>query len=199
MNRKNNLALYLAVIVLFIAIIAYLFYSDNKSGLSQSDLGKNTVVNNFVGNKAPDFSLQDINGKTVTLDSFKGKNVILFFNEGQMCYPACWNQIDKLGNDPRFNSADTVAFSIVVDTPAQWKEIESEMPQFKSANILFDVDRTVSSRYGVLSMASSMHPGSFPGHTYFVIDKNGIIQFFLDDPNMAIRNDQLADEINKLK
>ncbi len=199
MNKKNNLSLCVVIIALFIATITYLFYSNNKSGAGQSDLKKNTVVNNFVGDKAPDFSLQDINGKTVTLHSFDGKNVILFFNEGQMCYPACWNQIDKLGNDPRFNSTDTVAFSIVVDTPAQWKEIESEMPQFKSANILFDVDRAVSSQYGVLSMASSMHPGSFPGHTYFVIDKKGIIRFFLDDPNMAIRNDQLADEINKLK
>ena len=115
-----------------------------------------------------------------------------------MCYPACWNQVEQLGTDARFDTADTVAFSIVADSKEQWRRIESQMPQFKKAKILFDTDRKVSLAYGVLSLPSSMHPGSFPGHTYFVIDKEGIIRFFLDDPNMAIRNDQLVAEINKL-
>jgi len=44
-----------------------------------------------------------------------------------------------------------------------------------------------------------MHPGSLPGHTYFIIDKEGIIRFTLDDPNMALANDKLIKAIGELK
>lgn len=198
MNKNNKTVLYIVIVTLAIVAVAFIVGSNRGNGSNPVPVG-NITTSNLIGSKAFDFSLPDINGRTVKLSDLKGKNIVLFFNEGQMCYPACWNQIESLGNDARFNTTDTVAFSIVVDTPTQWEDIENQMPQFKKAEILFDVDRTVSSQYGVLSMASSMHPGNFPGHTYFVIDKNGIIRFFLDDPMMAVRNDQLADEINKLK
>src|SRR3989344_1760676 len=40
---------------------------------------------NAIGKQAPDFELQDINGNTVRLSDYKGKNVVLFFNQGSMC------------------------------------------------------------------------------------------------------------------
>ena len=43
-----------------------------------------------------------------------------------------------------------------------------------------------------------MHYGQLPGHTYVVIDGNGVIRHVYDDPNMAIHNDQLVDELKKL-
>ena len=53
--------------------------------------------------------------------------------------------------------------------------------------------------YDVLNLNSSMHRGSLPGHTYFVIDKEGIIRFTIDDPNMALANEKLIKEIEALK
>src|SRR5665811_1925281 len=44
-----------------------------------------TVFNNLVGKNAPDFTLESYDDKKITLSSLKGKNVILFFNEGLMC------------------------------------------------------------------------------------------------------------------
>lgn len=201
MNKKNNKIIFVAIAVFVAVGIVYVALTKGTGSSNQnqtSSLGQVISGDNAVGKPAPDFSLPDINGNTVQLSDLKGKNVVLFFTEGEMCYPACWNQVEALGTDPRFNSADTIALSIVVDTPGQWQRIESQMPQFKSAKILFDTTRGVSSQYGVLSLTSSMHPGSFPGHTYFIVDKNGMIRFFMDDPNMAVRNDQLMDEINKL-
>lgn len=151
-----------------------------------------------LGKQAPDFSLESIDGKTIKLIDYRGKNVILFFNEGTMCYPACWNQIRELGNDKRFNTNDVVAFSIVVDQKTEWEKIIKKTPGYLSAKILFDPTRAVSSAYDVLSLQSSMHKGSYPGHTYFIIDKEGVIQYTLDDPNMAIWNDKLANELEKL-
>ncbi len=151
-----------------------------------------------VGQKAPDFTLQSIDGSTVGLSDYKGQYVVLFFNEGSMCYPACWDQMASLGNDARFNTDDTVTFSILVDQKSEWEKIVNQVPKLSKAKILFDSTRAVSSAYDVLSLRSSMHPGNYPGHTYFIIDREGVIRYTLDDPAMAIRNDKLAAEIEKL-
>ena len=152
-----------------------------------------------IGKQAPDFELQEINGNTIKLSSYKGKNVVLFFNEGSMCYPSCWNQIAALANDARFDSDDTVAFSITVDSPAQWQKIMQQVPKMSTSKLLFDTSKKVSSDYDVLFLPSSMHKGSYPGHTYLIIDKNGVIRYTKDDPSMAIRNDELFAELKKLK
>lgn len=152
-----------------------------------------------VGKKAPDFELESIDGKIVKLSDYLGKNVVLFFNEGSMCYPACWDQIAELGNDSRFDTENIAAFSIVVDSKNQWLGIVSKSPNLSKSKILFDTSRLVSKAYDILYLDSSMHPGSFPGHTYFIIDKEGIIRFTLDDPSMALANDKLIGEIKKLK
>ena len=50
----------------------------------------------------------------------------------------------------------------------------------------------------LLSLPSSMHKGQLPGHTYVVIDKEGIVRYVKDDVSMAVRNQELIAEINKL-
>ena len=150
------------------------------------------------GKTAPDFELGSISGETVKLSDYRGKNVVLFFNEGSMCYPACWDQMAALGNDARFDTDDTIAFSVLVDQKTEWEQIVREVPKLAKAKILFDSTRGVSSAYDVLSLQSSMHPGNFPGHTFFIIDREGIIRYTLDDPSMAIRNDLLASQLGNL-
>ncbi len=204
MNKKTFLYLIPLVLVFIIGMIfANSFVpSGSNSGNSATGTilsGEKLKFAQSIGGQAPDFSLEGIDGETISLDDYRGKNVVLFFTEGGMCYPACWEQIAALGNDKRFNTGDVVAFSIVVDTKNEWKRIVSQVPQLSNAKILFDTKKSVSSAYDVLSLPSSMHKGSNPGHTYFVIDKNGIIRYVLDDPNMGIKNDKLASEIEKLE
>ena len=45
-----------------------------------------------VGDKAPDFSLLDQEGMPVTLDSLRGKNVVLVFYPGDLT-PGCTAQL----------------------------------------------------------------------------------------------------------
>lgn len=155
-----------------------------------------TVFNSLVGKKAPDFTLTSYDGKTYTLSSLKGKNVVLFFNEGLMCYPACWNQIASFGTDSRFNNSDTIALNIVEDNKNDWASAIGKMPDLAKATILFD-NNTVSQTYGTLNLPSSMHRGQLPGHTYIIVDKQGIVRYVLDDPNMALGNDNLINQISK--
>jgi len=191
-------------IVAAAAIGGLILFSNSR----ENSKAKNTIVQEpkekiyfkeAVGQKAPDFELESIDGEPVRLSSYLGKNVVLFFNEGAMCYPACWDQIAELGNDSRFDAEGAVALSIVIDPKSQWQNIVSKSPNLAKSKILFDTARSVSKAYDVLYLNSSMHAGGLPGHTYFIIDKDGIIRFTLDDPNMALANDQLIKEIAKLK
>lgn len=174
--------------------------SDSMADHHGAIQGKsNGFFENAIGKQAPDFELEDIEGNKVRLGDYKGKNVVLFFNEGSMCYPACWNQMAELANDQRFNSDSIVAFSVVVDSKTQWQSIIRKVPQLSKAKILFDTSKKTSSDYDVLFLASSMHKGAYPGHTYFVIDKDGIIRYARDDSTMGIRNNEIAAELEKIK
>ncbi len=188
----NKRAIYpaAALVVILAAFFTYL----RSSSADGSDLSFNQAV----GKQAPDFALEAIDGKTVKLSDYRGKTVVLFFNEGSMCYPACWNQMSELGKDKRFSAADVAAFSIVGNPRKEWEDITKKTPGFSGSKILFDTELTASQSYGVLSLPSSMHKGAYPGHTYFIIDKDGVIRYALDDPRMAIQNERLFSEIQKI-
>lgn len=200
MKALNKTAFIGGVVVISIGLI--LFVGDKKpsetKGTINSEVGGKIYFKEAIGQKAPDFELESIDGKTVKLSDYLGKNVVLFFNEGAMCYPACWNQIAELGNDSRFDTENLAAFSIVIDTKNRWLDIISKSPNMAKSKILFDTARSVSKAYDVLYLDSPMHSG-IPGHTYLIIDKEGVIRFTLDDPTMAIANDKLIKEIEKLK
>lgn len=156
-----------------------------------------TLFSSLVGKAAPDFTLADYDGKKITLSAYKGKNVILFFNEGLMCYPACWNQIAAFGKDTKLQSK-AVILSITVDTQSDWKQAIDKMPELAQSTVLLDSSREISQKYGVLALPSSMHKGQYPGHSYVIIDKEGVVRFVRDDVSMAVRNNELTVELDKL-
>ena len=183
------------IVVLALAVVAGLlfFFRPGPDGLVSA-----AATGNTVGAVAPDFELKDIAGNAVKLSDFKGRNVILFFNEGGMCYPSCWNQIKALATDEMLNNENVASFSVVVDKTSDWEKITAHVPGFSQSGLLFDTMKAVSSSYGALNMPSSMHGGMMPGHTYYIIGKDGKIKFIFDDPQMGVRNDLLAAEIAKL-
>ena len=156
-------------------------------------------LNALIGKPMPAIQLTDKDGKAYTTADFKGKDTVLFFNEGLMCYPACWNQMAAFGSDQRFNSDQIQAISVVTDSAKDWQTAIAKMPQLAKAATMFDAGANASRQLGMLTTTSSMHRGSLPGHTYVLIDKEGIVRYVFDDPNMAIANDMLAAKIAELK
>lgn len=205
--KKINISTIIIVIVI-VAAIGFLIWggSRNKTSAPAVDQHGMPIVTNtsaaslneLVGKPAPDFALADKDGKIYSLNELRGKNIILFFNEGLMCYPACWNQIVALAKDARFKNADSVVLSVVVDPPEEWQKAIKQMPELAEATVVFDNGATISKQFGALTTASSMHYGSLPGHTFVLIDKEGVVKHIFDDPNMSIHNDQLVAEIAKL-
>jgi len=153
-------------------------------------------LNSLVGKPLPNIELVDKNSKKYTNESLKGKNTVLFFSEGLMCYPACWNQIAQFGSDPRFTTDKIQVFSVLADSSNDWQKAIEKMPELAKANTLFDIGAVVSRKLGLLTLPSSMHRGSLPGHTYIVLDKEGVVRYINDDPNMAIWNDMLISKMS---
>ena len=214
-NSKNNIGIIIGVIgfALFITAVTFVFKSGEQATGGQATDGQaasmsdshghpviqadNSKFNGLIGELAPNFSLTDRDGNVYSPENLRGKNVLLFFNEGLMCYPACWNQIVSLADDSRFKDKNTEVFSVVVDAEKDWRQAVNKMPELARAKVLFDSGSAASKQFGVLDLDSSMHKGTFPGHTYVLIDKEGIVRYVFDDPNMAINNDKLIEELNK--
>ena len=192
----------------FVALITWAAASPKPAELPQANSmaghhqpagpSSSAAFSALVGQPAPDFSLPSYQGNTVTLSQLRGKKVVLFFNEGLMCYPGCWNQITALTNDVRFSGDNVVALSIVTDPKEQWGTAVDKVPDLAKATVLFDTSGAVSRAYGVLNLPSSMHPGRLPGHTYVVVDAKGEVRFVKDDPAMGINNDELANDLAQL-
>ena len=216
-NNNNKKFPVVTIVIVLVAVLAlgyFLFKSSpdnsansariNQTASTDDHHGSGSMaansdqLNALVGKPMPDIELKDKDGKTYTATDFKGKNTVLFFNEGLMCYPACWNQIAAFGSDERFNSGEIQAISVVVDSASDWQRAVAKMPQLAKANTMFDTGAGASGRLGMLTTASSMHRGSLPGHTYVVIDKEGVVRYVFDDPNMAMANDMLFGKIGEL-
>lgn len=189
----------LVLTIIIVASVGFIIFSK-PSGKSTSSTTKPAAGNfsTLIGKPAPAFTLQDYRGNIFNLSQLKGKKIVLFFNEGIICYPACWNQVSALGTDEKFNNNQVIAASIVPDGPTEWAQATQRMPDLAKSTILLDSDNTVSSKYGTLNLSSSMHKGGKPGHTYVVIDAQGIVRYTYDDPKMGIQNARLAEELNKI-
>ncbi len=217
-NNNDKKMPVVTIVVVSVAVLAlgyFLFKSSPDNSQAKQNVANNTnanmdsmhgggsaansdALNSLIGKPMPDIQLSDKDGKTYTAADFKGKNTVLFFNEGLMCYPACWNQMASFGSDERFNGDQIQAISVVVDSAKDWQTAIAKMPQLAKATTMFDANANASRQLGILTTASSMHRGSLPGHTYIVIDKEGVVRYVFDDPNMAIANDMLFAKIGEL-
>ncbi|MGH9878052.1 MAG: redoxin domain-containing protein, partial [Nitrososphaerales archaeon] len=118
---------------------------------------------------APAFTLPSTKGE-ISLSDYAGKkNVLLYFQEGVMCAP-CWEQtkdIQKVYD--RFQELDVEVLTITVDPMNALQKASARLGI--TLPVLEDADLKVSTAYDVLK--NSMHPGSRPGHTFVLIDKDG--------------------------
>ena len=126
------------------------------------------------GSKAPAFSAKDQNGRTVTLDQFKGKKVILYFYPKDNT-PGCTTE----ACDFRDNYQGLLAKGIEVlgvsvdDEKSHQKFISKYNLPF---TLLADTDQQIVEAYGVWG-EKNMYGKKYMGtnRTTFVIDEQGNI------------------------
>lgn len=191
--KKLSLFLMVGQLVAVGLVIGLVVRQGAKNELAGTsfDQGRFTLLKEAV--QAPNFTLADIDGNSVTLRSLLGKNVVLFFAEGLTCYP-CLEQMVALSTDQRLNSSETATFSVVSDSPEDWRKALEYLSFLPGVKALFDEERKVFQVYAALNLSPAMQRGHHP-HTFFLIGKDGVIRYVFDDSYMGIRNDMLVTEI----
>ena len=182
-------------IIGFIGFLGYLLITSNQGGQTSVSPQLTSIGNLKLGDTPPDFSLPSVDGKVVSLKDYKGKNVLLYFQEGVMCQP-CWKQIGSMQkNIDLFNQVETEIVTIGVDSASTWGPI-LKAEGVTTIPVLIDDTRVVSGAYGVLSMPSQMHQDR-PGHTFILVDKNGKIRWIGDFPSMRVTDQEVANFVRK--
>ena len=115
---------------------------------------------------APDFSLTNTDGNTVSLADFRGTPVVLYFNEGAGC-ESCIYQMRAIEDNAGFAENGIVVLPIVMDDPDFIRAAMGAMGI--STPFLID-DGRVSAEYGTLG--TGMHAG-LPGHGFVLINADG--------------------------
>lgn len=129
------------------------------------------------GGQAPAFTLKTTAGTTVSLSDYRGKPVLLYFNEGAGC-GACTQQMAGIEKNPGFAQAGITVLPIVMNTRAQ---IQPDLDSYGVKTPYLLDDGTVSKAYGTLG--KGMHAG-LPGHGFVLIDGAGIERWQGDYPSM---------------
>jgi peroxiredoxin len=134
---------------------------------------------------APTFTLPDTAGGTVSLADYQGKNVILYFSEGAGCQACLVQMADIEKKKAEYDAANFVVLPIVMNTKEQ---ITADMAANGVTTPFLLDDGTVSTDYKTIG--KGMHAG-LPGHSFVVIDANGVQRWFGEYPGMWLNPDEL--------
>lgn len=152
------------LILILILVFAVTTFSNSKTTLKIKD---NNSVNFFdinkEGDKAPNFSLKSVKGKTVKLSDYKGKIVIVDF-WATWC-PPCRRGIPDLVSIQKKFKKDVVVIGISLDAEKTIKDVPAFVKNYKiNYPILYGDEKVVVDYGGIQSIP-----------TAFVIDRKGNI------------------------
>jgi len=128
-----------------------------------------------IGDRAPGFTAKDQHGKTINLEDFKGKKVVLFFYP-KASTPGCTVEACNLRDN--YQSFQSKGYEIIgVSADSEKRQLNFSTKQELPYSLLVDEDKEVIMAYGVWG------PKKFMGKEYdgihrttFVIDEDGNIE-----------------------
>ncbi|HEX6527038.1 MAG TPA: redoxin domain-containing protein [Streptosporangiaceae bacterium] len=130
-------------------------------------------------------------GTTVSLASYRGRDVVLYFNEGVGC-DACFYQMREFENHAADLAKAGLTIVPIVMNPAS--QVRQEMTSFGIRTpYLIDTTGSVSAAYGMLG--KGMHPG-LPGHGFVLIDTRGMERWYGEYPSMYLSASGLIAQAN---
>jgi peroxiredoxin Q/BCP len=149
-----------------------------------------------IGDKAPEFTLQDKNGNEVSLTSFLGKKVVLYFYPKDST-PGCTRQACAFASAyEQFKSNDIVVIGVSKDS------ISSHVKFAEKYNLPFillsDPERKAIEAYGVWQekkMCGKVGMGVV--RTTFIIDENGNIENVMDKVKPDTNAKEILDYLQK--
>ena len=151
-----------------------------------------------LGNAAPAFTLQDQNGKKVSLKDFKGKkNVILYFYPKAMT-PGCTVQACGLrDSNKELGKLEAVALGVSPDPVARLKKFEDK--ENLNFILLSDEDHAIADKYGVWGLKKFMGR-EFMGiiRSTFIINKQGKLAHIMNKVKTKTHHDDVLEILKTL-
>src|SRR5215468_9859239 len=136
-------------------------------------IGETTMLD--VNDKAPDFKLEDENGKEVSLKDFKGKTVVLYFYP-RADTPGCTKEACEFRDTYRqMQKTGAVLLGASPDTPKAQKKFQEKF--HLPFTLLADADKKLCNAFGVIQ-EKNMYGKKVMGvaRTTFIIGPDGKIQ-----------------------
>jgi peroxiredoxin Q/BCP len=144
-----------------------------------------------VGDKAPDFTLQGSDGKTYSLEQFRGKSGVVIAWFPKAMTKGCTVECKSLrANSKSLKALNVAYFTASVDIPEDNKKFSDQLDL--DYPILSDPDKTTATAYGVMS------PRGFANRWTFYIDKDGIIKEIDKKINVATAGEDVAAKVKEL-
>ena len=147
------------------------------------------------GMKAPFFEGVNQNGEKISLNDFKGKNIILYFYPKDNT-PGCTAEACSLnGKNAYFLSKDYVVIGVSKDSAESHKNFEKKYNL--AFNLIADTERKIIDAYGVWG-EKKLYGKTSMGllRTTFVIDKDGIITNIFKKVDTKIHAEQIIKALN---
>lgn len=136
-----------------------------------------------IGNIAPDFEMETLDGETVKLSDYRGEPVMLNF-WATWC-PPCRSEMPDMQRFYQDTDMNILAINLT-DTEANFEDVGQFVEEYDlTFTIPLDQGNIVGDRYQIR-----------PIPTTYMLDSNGIIQFNVFGP---LNYDQMMLEYNKLK
>ena len=144
------------------------------------------------GDKAPDFTAKDQNGKTVSLADFKGKTVILYFYPKDDT-PGCTAEACDFRDN--YQSLVGKGFEVIgVSTDDEKSHKKFETKYSLPFPLIADESKDIVEAYGVWgekNMYGKVYMGTM--RTTFIIDANGIIKKVINKVDTKASSQQVLD------
>ncbi len=161
-------------------------------GLSAIAGGTATAGELKVGDKAPEFSMKGSDGKTYTLDQFKGKSAVVIAWFPKAFTGGCTKECKSFrASSEALKPLNVAYFTASVDTPDKNKAFAESLDL--DYPILSDPEKTVADAYGVINPTRGM-----ANRWTFYIDKEGIIRAIDKKVNTDHAGQDLAAKIKEL-
>ncbi|TWW02022.1 redoxin domain-containing protein [Chitinophaga pinensis] len=132
-------------------------------------------MNVTVGAKAPSFSLLNTEKQKVSLEDYKGQNlVILFFPLAftSVCTAELCSIRDNIGT---YNDLNTAVVGISVDSPFTLGKFKAE--QNLNFPLLSDFNKDISQAYGAFYENFVLDLKGVSKRSAFVVDKEGVVRY----------------------
>jgi len=130
---------------------------------------------------------------TVSLSDYRGRNVLLYFNEGVGCDACFYQMVELEQNADRFAAAGIDLIPVVAN-PVDL--VRPELDRFGlRIPYLIDEGTSVSQAYGMLGQG--MH-ANLPGHGFVLVDGEGNIRWKQEYPSMFVSADELLSALPSL-